>query len=274
MGFDIHIVAGKDKASSVVEVTGSVQHVITDDERTAFNVGDHQLKEDVKAYFGRAPNDAYLHSPTPWGDLYKRYNWPQVQTVVVAESAEILDITSKPVSLRTQHFTNSSSHTATFNVHITDTVSDTTSSTWSTGGTLTIGQKLEYNIGFAGAETSLSYSQSWGIGGEKSKNVTLGASSGASIELKPDQAVEAVLSASHGVMKVRIRYKAKLIGSTAINYNPTFKGHHFWCLPIGGVIDGHNSVVSTEDIEIDYHSNAKIEIKDAESGVLRGTVLL
>ena len=89
-GFNVSIVAGEDEASSVVHVTGSVQHVITDEERTTFQLGDHQLKEDVGKYFGKEPNDAYLHSQTPWGDLYKRYNWLQVQTVVIAESAESL----------------------------------------------------------------------------------------------------------------------------------------------------------------------------------------
>ena len=105
-GFNVSIVTGNDIASSVVDVTGTVQHVITDEERTTFQLDDHQLKEDVGKYFGKEPNNAHLHSPTPGvgeGDLY---NWPQVQTVVIAESAEILDITSKPVPLKTQTFTN------------------------------------------------------------------------------------------------------------------------------------------------------------------------
>jgi hypothetical protein len=77
------------------------------------------------------------------------------------------------------------------------------------------------------------------------------------------------------VMKVRITYQARLIGSTAINYNPTFKDHHFWGLDIGGVMGGagiNNSIQFTEDIEVGYFSNAKIELRDPQ-GKLRSALL-
>ena len=280
IGFTVDIVGGKDKQSSSVNITGSVQHVITDDERVSFNLGDHQLKEAVGKYFGQQPKDAYLHSPTPWDDLYKRYAWPQVQTVVTAESAEILDITSKPVVLKTQTFTNSSSLPATFNVSVTDSVSETMTSNWSTERTVSVSQTIKYEVGFlgtgGGGETSLSYSQSWGKGGAESKRVTLGSSSGISIKLDPGQSVTAKLSASSGVMKVRVRYKAHLIGTTAVNYNPTYKDHHFWAFDIGGVMSAAgvpNSVITTEDIEIDYYSRAKTDLMNNPCGTLRASII-
>ncbi|MBD8489089.1 follicular epithelium yolk protein subunit [Echinicola sp. CAU 1574] len=275
MGISISIIAGKDKSVSSVNASGTVQHVITDDERTTFRLGDKQLKDAVKAYFGKSPNDAYLHSPTPWGDLYKKYSWPQVQMVLVVQSAEILGITSEPVIVKTQEFTNDSSKKGTFNVAISETLSNTTSSNWSTGGTLSVGQKISYGVEFLGSgvkgETTLSYSQSWGIGGQESKSITVGSTSGVSVTLDPGESVLAELSASRGVMKVRIKYNAYLIGNTAINYNPTYKGHHFWSLGIGGVMSSggvKNSVQSTEDIDIGYYSNSKIELKDKTSGKL------
>ena len=76
-------------------------------------------------------------------------------------------------------------------------------------------------------------------------------------------------------MKVRITYRAQLIGTTAINYNPTFKDHHFWALDIGGVMQAsglNNSIQFTEDIEVGYFSNAKIELRDPK-GVLRSALL-
>ena len=269
MGISISIVAGQDESASSVNASGSVQHIITDEERTTFRLGDKQLKDAVNAYFGKSPNDAYLHSPTPWGDLYKTYSWPQVQMGLVVQSAEILGITSEPVIVKTQEFRNNSSQKGTFNVSISETVNNTTSTNWSTGGTLSIGQKFEYGVSFLGTgakgETSMSYSQSWGVGGGESKSVTVGSTAGVSVELDPGEAVVAELSASRGVMKVRIRYNAYLIGNTAINYNPTYKGHHFWSLGISGVMSSggiFNSVKSTEDIEIGYYSNSKIELKD------------
>lgn len=275
MGISISIIAGNDESASSVNASGTVQHVITDEERTTFKLGDKQLKDAVKAYFGKSPNDAYLHSPTPWGDLYKKYSWPQVQMVLVVQSAEILGITSEPVIVKTQEFTNESSKKGTFNVAINESVNNTTSSNWSTGGTLSVGQKITYQIGFlgtgGGGETSLSYSQSWGVGGQESKSITVGSTSGVSVELDPGESIVAELMASRGVMKVRVRYNAYLIGNTAINYNPTYKDHHFWSLGIGGVMSSgevKNSVQSTEDIEIGYYSNSKIVIKDKTTGKL------
>lgn len=276
MGISISIVAGEDENASSVNASGSVQHIITDDERSTFGVTDAGLKKAVGEYFGKKPNDAYLHSPTPWGDLYKTYGWKQVQTLLVVQKAEILGITSEPVIVKTQKFENNSSNKGTFNVSISETVQDTTTSSWSTGGTLTVGQKFEYKVKFlgtgGGGETSLSYSQSWGIGGSESKSTTVGSSSAVSVELDPGEAVTAELTASRGVMKVRIHYNAYLIGQSAVNYNPTFKGHHFWGLPIGSVMNGGgltNSVKSTEDIEIGYYSNSKVELKDSKTGELK-----
>lgn len=269
MGISISIVAGQDESASSVNASGSVQHIITDEERTTFRLGDKQLKDAVNAYFGKSPNDAYLHSPTPWGDLYKTYSWPQVQMVLVVQSAEILGITSEPVIVKTQEFRNTSSQKGTFNVSISETVNNTTSTTWNTGGTLSIGQMFEYGVSFLGTgakgETSMSYSRSWGVGGGESKSVTVGSTSGVSVELDPGEAVVAELSASRGVMEVLIRYNAYLIGNTALSYNPRYKGHHFWSLGISGVMSSggiFNSVKSTEKIKIGYYSNSKIELKD------------
>ena len=67
---------------------------------------------------------------------------------------------------------------------------------------------------------------------------------------------------------------AHLTGTTAINYNPTYQGHHFWNLNLGSVMsagDIPNSVQSTEDIDVDYYSNGKVELKDKETGTMMST---
>src|SRR5271156_1054538 len=97
MGIEVSIKAGLTAATSSVSASGSVQHVITDTEVATFGLQDGNLKNAVGKYFGQNPNDAFLHSPTPWGDLYRTYNWPQVQTVLVVDSATITGITSQPV---------------------------------------------------------------------------------------------------------------------------------------------------------------------------------
>ena len=62
-GFAISIVAGPDVHSSSVSVHGRVQHVISDDERKTFGLKGDDLDKAVDKYFGKKPNDAFLHGP-------------------------------------------------------------------------------------------------------------------------------------------------------------------------------------------------------------------
>jgi hypothetical protein len=276
MGIDVSIKAGLTTDTSNVSASGSEEHVITDTEVNSFGIQDGDLKNAIGKYFGKNPNDAYLHSPTPWNDLYKTYNWPQVETVLVVESATITGITSEPTIVATQVFSNDSKVKGTFNVGISQQVSNTTSSTWSKSDTITVGQKISYKVSFLGSggggETSLSYSHTWGESKTETLTITVGTTSGVSVTLDPGQSVTAQLTASRGVMKVRMVYKAYLIGDTAVNYNPTYRDHHFWALDIGGVM-GAGGIANvqriTEDIEIGFYTNSKIELKDAAGKVTR-----
>jgi hypothetical protein len=268
MGIQIQIIAGPDATSSSVAASGSIQHIITDTEVNTFGVNDSPLKNAVGKYFGKNPNDAFLHSPTPWNDLYKTYGWQQVTTVVVVQKAEILNIDSQPTIIATQSFKNNSTVKGTFNAGISQQVTNTVSDSWSTGGTLTIGQEIEYGIKFLGTgvtgTTSMSYSQSWEVASSHETAVTVGSTSGVTVELNPGESVNAQLTANKGSMKVRVTYQAYLIGNTAVNYNPTFKDHHFWCLDLPSVMAAggiKNSFTYTEDLEIGYYSDSEVELK-------------
>jgi hypothetical protein len=274
MGIDVSITAGLTANTSSVNASGSVEHVITDTEVKSFGIQDGPLKNAIGKYFGKNPNDAYLHSDTPWGDLYRTYNWPQVQTVLVVESATITGITSEPTIVATQVFSNNSNVKGTFNVGISQQVANTTSNTWSKTDTITVGQKITYKVGFlgtgGGGETSMTYAHSWGESKTETLAVTVGTSSGVSVVLDPGQSVTAQLTASRGVMKVRMVYKAYLIGVTAINYNPTYRDHHFWALDIAGVMaaGGIQDVQRvTEDIQIGFYANSKIQLINSAGAV-------
>lgn len=267
MGIQINVHAGKDESSSSVTATGSVQHIITDHERNSFGLSDGALKNAVEAYFGKRPDDAYLHSPTPWDDLYKSYNWPEVQAVLTVKSAVIREITSEPVIIASKLLTNNSNQKATFNAGITDEVSNTTESRWSQTNSVSFTQTINYNVEFlgtgAGGETSLSYSHEWGREDAESKTVTVGSEGGVSVELEPGESVEAILRASRGRMKVRIEYLVSLTGDTAVNYESKYKDHHFWGLNIDNVMRAAKiepTRTFIEDIEIGYYDTSQIEI--------------
>ncbi len=277
MAISISVIAGQDKSKSSVSAKGTVQHIITEEEKNTFHLSDKKLKEAVKVYFGKKPKDVFLHSPTPWKDLYKTYNWSPVQMVLTVQSAKILSVKSKSPISKTQIFKNNSKKKdATFNVGISESVNNTASSSWNTGGVLSIGQMFKYEVGFlgtgGGGETSISYSQSWGVGGDRSKSITIGSNSEVTVMLGPGEGVQAILTASRSVMKVQIEYIAYLIGTTAVNYYPKFKNHHFWSLDINRVMSKakiQNLIKSTETIELGYYSDSNIDVNDIETGVMK-----
>ncbi len=113
----------------------------------------------------------------------------------------------------------------------------------------------------------MSYSHAWGEGGVKKKAVKFKATAGVSVDLEPNESAKVELTASRGVMKVKIVYRAKLEGSVAVNYSKSYKGHHFWCYDISEVMraaDINNSLEFTEDIEIVFYSNGKVELNNGD----------
>lgn len=270
-GLTVSIVAGLTKDTSSVSVTGSTSHIITDNERNSFKLNDQQLKDAVGKYFGKNPNDAYLHSPTPWNDLYKTYGWPQVLTNLRPVSAVITGISSNPTIVATQSFKNTSKIPGTFTAEVTQSVANTTETNWSQTNTIDVTQTINYGISFLGSggggSTSMSYSYAWGQGGSQSQTVTLGSSQGISVELQPGESVKAELTASQGTMNIRIVYEAYLTGATAINYNPTFKDHHFWGLDLPSIMGAAgipNSIRFTEDIQVGFFANSQVTLLNSD----------
>lgn len=270
-GITITIVAGEDKASSSVAASGEVRHIITDKERTSFNIEDAKLKEAVAAHFGKKPNDAYLHSPTPWHDLYKKFNWEQVHTVLKVKKAEILGITSEPSIVKTVHLKNPSKIPVTQSVSISETIRESMTNTWSESSRIEVNQKFNYGVAVQG-ETTLNYSHTWGKSQTESKDVTVSSTQAVSVNLEPGQAVDACLTASKGTMKIRITYEASLTGMVATNYGEhKYKGHHFWEFDINTVMQAAKlptTIEIHEDIEVGYYSNGSIETRDPVKGVV------
>ncbi|PWC19616.1 ETX/MTX2 family pore-forming toxin [Brenneria corticis] len=188
-------------------------------------------------------------------------------------SSRILSQNSTPEIVMDQVFANNSSVSGVYNVKISQSVQNTVKSSWNTGGKLSVGQKVQYGISFLGTggkgESSISYEQSWGIGGENSKTITLGTESGVQVTLQPGQAIIAELVASRGTMRVQVDYRASLSGQSAVNYNPVYKDHHFWGLPITQIMRSsniNNAIVSSEIIEIGFYANSQIILRDKKTG--------
>ena len=179
--------------------------------------------------------------------------------------AKITDISSAPLILKEQVFKNNSTKTASFDVSISDSVSNTIESNWSDTVGMTASQKVTYKAFFGEGETAVTLSSDFERGGSNSKTVTVGQSSGVQLDLGPGESVKALLSAAKGTMKVRVIFEAYLSGAAAINYNPTYKEHHFWAPDINGVRQAAgmaSTVKIVNDIQVSYFSNGEITLDD------------
>ncbi|CAG5053939.1 unnamed protein product [Parnassius apollo] len=138
-----------------------------------FNIGNANIRNAVKGHYHWSPSNVYLKSPTPWGDLFQKYNWEQVSRVLTVKSARLKTITKKPVIV-SQDFDNVSYKTIKVNTGISQTVENTISTSWT--------KTKEQNT------SQLNY---W-ASEEQSETITIGTTSGVETELQPGHAATAI----------------------------------------------------------------------------------
>lgn len=268
-GITVQLEAGLTKDTCSVKVMGSMQHVITDEEVKIFSLGGDNLKNAVGADMGKKPDSASLRSSGSYSSkLYNQYAWDEVTTVLVPIQSTVLGFTSTPVLVDEKISINDDTDVIPFTVSLSTSLEDTVESSWSISGTTTFSQSIDYKVGLPGAgevggSTSFSFSQEFGKSGSNSKTITVGTTHGATFNVKPGESSKAQLIATKGTMKVRIFYEMHLTGCTAVDYSKGYKGHHYWCLDIGEVMqkgDLSNSKKYTQDIEIGYFGGSTIII--------------
>lgn len=275
---DIQVIGGEDKPSSNVIASGKIVQIVTDKDRRLFKIDNANLKSAVEKFFGKRPKDVFVKSPTPWNDLYKTYNWPQVQRVLKVHDAKILEIDAKPEVLAENELVNHSKKTGTFNASLTTNVTNEVHHEWHKSDTIGFDVKIDsgevsgelgieegiigkLGIRLAKTELGFRYEHTWGSSHGDSHQTSIGTAQGVEVTLDPGEKVLAQLIASKGTMKVRITYEVSLIGYTAVNYYPRYKGHHFWAFPINEVMKAaglSNSVRVVEDINISFYSKGRI----------------
>lgn len=270
----IDINVGKDLSDVTVVYSGFEANVVGDREIKLFNIGKTSIRKAVRNHYGRTPSNVYLKSPTPWGDLYKTYDWEQVTRVLTVKSARVKSVKKKPVVVMSHEFENMSNMTIKVNTGISQTVENTIATSWSRSKEVAVTQEIEYdvNVLFARASgtTGVSFTTSWGESEERTESVTIGSSSAVETELQPGQAATAVLSASEGTLEVEVYYEAKLRGNVAVNFKSSLNGHHFWGPSIDDVMKSsglENAVMMKETISLGFYMDASLKVYDKVSGL-------
>jgi hypothetical protein len=275
---DITIVAADRKEDSSAVSSGSSVDIISDMEMKTYQMSNENLKVAVEKYFGKRPNDVFVKSPTPWGDLYATYGWQQVTRSFAPHSTRIIYHKSEEELILTNYFTNNSSQPVEYTVSLEKSVNNVLRSKWQKNGNLTIGEKLQYNIGIKYSSKNkyfqVSYTSRWGENVKKQATVMIG-SKNVLIKLQPNQEVSAELYAVKGSITVRSDYRGVLAGLVAVNYSKPYQGHHFWGLPVNSVMTAGNLPKinrSSEIILLNYYSGSHIVVKDKKTSKVLYTI--
>ena len=251
-GISVKLQVHDDLDQSVVQAIGSSSHIITDQERKDFKLSSDEIKLMVlwrnmlNGGVPRSPNDVFVKSPTPWNDLYSTYNWDQVKVVWTPISAEIINSESVPFVVDVETLSNDASNDQTITVKgsLTQELSNGIEWNWesSSGSAATVSAEVELEIGFLGkgakakAGGSTTITSDFSKGGRETLSKSIASTTSMQQNLAPGKSVEFVMTASQGNLQARVVYEQKLTGFVAVNYNPTYKGHHFYAIPINSLL--------------------------------------
>jgi hypothetical protein len=269
MTIDISILAGLDADTSKVSAIGRVTDLISDKERDLFGVTDKALIALIGADRGKDPDEVHLRNHR----FFDQYGWPKTHRVFEVKKAEVVSLDFKPVALVTNHYENRRgklpvSHNAT----LTFGTSLSATTQWNVTSKIAIDQKIKYEVGFlgtgGGGETSISFETGYGQGASETRASTITSTNMASFSVDPGQTVKAVLSASKGVLRVKITYRSYLEGDVYYDYAEAYEGHHRWAEPIADVMANGglpNAIESSEIVEIGFYANAKVIVEDGDA---------
>lgn len=270
----ISVTVGNSESELQVNHTGYDINVIDDKTVDLFKINTGNLKSAIKEQLGGKPNKVYLKSPTPWEDLYKRYEWEQVKRITTIESARLKTSDVKSFTVLSHDFENPSSYDIKINAGLSQAVENTVSTSWSKEKEVTFGQSFDYDLNVIFAKvsgtTEFSFTSSWAKTEEKSESVTIGTTSGFEMELKPGQAVTAELSASRRTLEIEVVYIITLRGNVAVNYKKSYKGHHFYFPSIESVLKSGGlprEVRVLETIKLGLYTDSSLRVYNKGSTI-------
>ncbi|XP_075987947.1 U-megalopygitoxin(8)-Mo12-like isoform X2 [Anticarsia gemmatalis] len=267
---EVQVIATEDDSQRQIHVSGSDVTVVGDNEIQTFNLYEGKLKEAVKNYYGKEPDDIFLKSPTPpLGDLYKKYGWKPVSRILKPISAKMLGVKYKPLLVLTKIFNNTSSNPMIIKEYARQNVENTIASTWNTKEELLTSLNISYGFDLIATSVSgtatITYTSNWGESVMKSEMVTVGSETALEMTLHPNQSAIVEIFATVGRMEVQIDYEASLDGFIAVNYENIYKNHHFSALDVNSVLLAggmQRSLLSSEVITLGYYSESEIVFRD------------
>ncbi|XP_063384751.1 spherulin-2A-like [Cydia fagiglandana] len=247
-----NVKAAAAKNESSVTINGTDRNIISDIEMKSFNMTTSKLMAAVRAYSGGRPEGVFVKSPTPWGNLYEKFNWTEVTRVTDVKRAEIINFATEVVTLSKYNCINQSNST----VIVCDIKTDVNNyvSNNFTGKRMSI--NADYNVNLVNLNRKLVLRLGVNNFTEDAMNLQIEDK----ISLKPSQSAVYVLNATKVNIDVLVDYESSVFGHVAANFYLRYKGHHFWVYNVRELIEtvGSMSAVqrNTDIITIEYFIDA------------------
>lgn len=255
---DVYI-TGSFHTNFTTRTSGTDKAIVTETERISFKISDGKIKDCVKTLLGGRPDDAFMHGPTPWGDLYKVHGWAETKRVLKPVSSRVINVASSPQMLKQILETNKTT------ISLSQTIYNRFSTTWLTAPNLSV------NIIYAHIDVDnfvISYESALGVNGVMLKGMTTGIFLTDTLDFG-SAIVE--LYATRVSVKTEVLYQASLWGNAVLNYEKAFGGHHFYSPNVEDIMFNcglSNSLQVKEIIDVRFYVDAKVVVRNNSNGLI------
>ncbi|CAH0403738.1 unnamed protein product [Chilo suppressalis] len=252
----------------ITEFQGEDNKVVTDHEKELYNITLENLNRGMRVELGKAPDNLFLKDPTPYGDLYKRYKWPEVKRNLKVVNAEIVDLIRKEGVLKTHEHVNNSTEAVKKIRSLYDFVESSVYSSWSKTGLPAEETFYDVNVNFG--DTKFVYENEWRDRTLKSTLVKIGVTKKGRITVKPGQTVVTKLKAFKTIITIKLKYKAQLIGNLIGDYERLYGKYHFYSPNINNIMGAAgltNDIETTESLEVVCYSDPSLHVYDRDTGL-------
>ncbi|CAH2061798.1 unnamed protein product, partial [Iphiclides podalirius] len=266
----LFVYAAPTKKEVLINYYGVDEKVVTALEEKLFNITDSNLRKGVLIELGKEPDDIFLKDPTKYGDLHYKYNWMPVKRSLRVKSAEVVDVISDKVVVKSIEHINNSTRTIKSRAIISEMVESTISSFWSVDGLPE--DEVYFDIDYSFNGRAVKYHNRWRHDNFQSASLPFGVTKNGYIIINPSQRVVSRLKGTKTILLIKIRYAASLVGNIVLNYAHVYGKYHFWAPKVSDIMKAAgltNEIVTTELIEVRCYTNPELEIFD---GVTKETV--
>ncbi|CAB3256078.1 unnamed protein product [Arctia plantaginis] len=206
----------------------------------------------MKVELGKEPKDIFLHDPTFYGHLFRKFKWEPVQRSITVHKTKIVDIIKEDLIIKKHEFINNSTSVVKSNRCIYEMVENTAQSLWSEGGIAE--DEIFYHVDFNFTYGHFKYKNKWRSNKTHGARMSFGLTKKRnSIFIKPNETVVTDLIATKMIMIIEVEYKTELIGSAVANYAKLYGTYHFWAPSIRSIMKAanmKNELLTTEEIEV------------------------